>query len=416
MARVTEPVRNAPRVPANPPAQPAHPASPASPPGRTQTLRERLRTESIPAWVLLPLRLFMGVTFLYAGIQKLTDPQFFRASAPGYIGKQLIAFAAGSPIRAFLIHVAVPNARFFGALVACGELAIGLAILAGLLFRPAAIMGALLNAIFFLSATWRVRPYFYGADIVFIFAWLTLILAGPERGWLPALDTHLASWLLARVSRARRPTVARILHAALGVELAGPMPPVTVAATTPSVRCPAGPAQGRPVAQGRYAARQRQIARRDFLWGIVAGGAGVIGLGWLWGLLHPADQTVSPPAPQPTTAPSSSGGTPGTSSAIAQVSSVPTNSAVRFTIPSNGDPGVLVHTGGGQFVAFDATCTHAGCPVQFDPSSQYLLCPCHGAAFDPAHGAAVVQGPADTPLTSVAITVNNTTGAITLNG
>lgn len=413
MVRVAEPIRKAPRVPANPPASP--------PRRQIEMLREHLRTENIPAWVLLPLRLFMGVTFLYAGIQKLTDPQYFLATAPGYIGKQLAAFAAGSPIRGFLIHVAVPNARFFGALVAYGELAIGFAILAGLLFRPAAVMGMLLNVIFFLSATWRVRPYFYGADIVFIFAWLPLILAGPERGWLPALDTRLATWLLALVGARhaspgpdRRSTIARILHAALGVELADVMPPTSMTAGAP-MRRPAGTRQGRPVAQGRYAARQRQVARRDFLWGIVAGGAGVIGLGWLWGLLHPADQAPAPTA-QPTTAPSSSGGTPGASSAIAQVSSVPSNSAVSFTIPNNGDPGVLVHTGGGQFVAFDATCTHAGCPVQYDPSSQYLLCPCHGAAFDPAHGAAVVQGPADTPLTSVAISVNNTTGAITLNG
>jgi thiosulfate dehydrogenase (quinone) large subunit len=381
-------------------------------------LRERLRTESIPAGVLLPLRLFMGVTFLYAGIQKLTDPQYFRASAPGYIGKQLAAFAAGSPIRGFLIHVAVPNARFFGGLVAYGELAIGLAILAGLLYRPAALMGALLNVIFFLSATWRVRPYFYGADIAFLFAWLPLIFAGPERGWLPALDTRLASWILTRVSRDRRPTAARILQVVLGVETVEMAQPVSAATASPLRRSPSA-GQGRPIPQGRYAARQRQMARRDFLWGIVAGGAGVIGLGRVWGLLHPADQTAPPsslPASQPTTAPSSSSGTPGTSSAIAQASGVPTNSAVSFTIPSNGDPGVLVHTSGGQFVAFDATCTHAGCPVQYDPSSQYLLCPCHGAAFDPAHGAAVVQGPAEAPLTSVAITVNTTTGAIFLTG
>ena len=38
--------------------------------------------------VLLPLRLFLGITFLYAGIQKLTDPQFFNPSATGFIGKR----------------------------------------------------------------------------------------------------------------------------------------------------------------------------------------------------------------------------------------------------------------------------------------------------------------------------------------
>ncbi len=106
--------------------------------------------------------------------------------------------------------------------------------------------------------------------------------------------------------------------------------------------------------------------------------------------------------------------TTGGSTEIAQVSAVQTNSAVTFTIPSNGDPGVLIHLNNGKFVAFDATCTHAGCPVQYDPSSQHLLCPCHGAEFDPSNAAAVIQGPTNTPLTSVPINVNNTTGAITL--
>jgi thiosulfate dehydrogenase [quinone] large subunit len=98
----------------------------------------------------------------------------------------------------------------------------------------------------------------------------------------------------------------------------------------------------------------------------------------------------------------------------ADVSQVPANSATTFNIPSSGDPGVLVHLNNGQFVAYDAVCTHAGCTVQYDTGSQMLLCPCHGAAFDPAHNAAVVQGPTDQPLTSVPIHVDNTSGAITL--
>ncbi len=100
------------------------------------------------------------------------------------------------------------------------------------------------------------------------------------------------------------------------------------------------------------------------------------------------------------------------SNAIAQAANVPTNSAVTFTIPSNGDAGVLIHLNDGRFVAFDATCTHAGCPVQYDPGSQALLCPCHGAAFDPSQNAAVLQVPAPTPLTGVPIKEQN--GAILL--
>ena len=100
--------------------------------------------------VLLPLRLFLGITFLYAGIQKLTDPKFFNPSATGFIGKQIMAFAHGSPIHNVLLHVALPHAVFFGALIALGEIAIGIGTLLGFLFRPAAFFGMLLSLMFFL--------------------------------------------------------------------------------------------------------------------------------------------------------------------------------------------------------------------------------------------------------------------------
>ena len=103
-------------------------------------------------WVLLPLRLFLGLTFVYAGVQKITDPQFFNPAAHGYIGKQMIAFATGSPLHSLLIRL-VPHAMLFGALVAYGEIAIGLGALPGLLFQPAAFFGILINLVFFLTAT-----------------------------------------------------------------------------------------------------------------------------------------------------------------------------------------------------------------------------------------------------------------------
>jgi thiosulfate dehydrogenase (quinone) large subunit len=149
----------------------------------------------------------------------------------------------------------------------------------------------------------------------------------------------------------------------------------------------------------------------------------MLGIVWLWqGLSHIAgsDEVAPPPATTgsgsgDTSGTATAGSTPGSSSTIAQASAVQTNSSVSFTLPSNGDPGVLVHLSNGKFVAFDATCTHAGCPVQYDPGSQLLLCPCHGAQFDPSKGAAVVQGPTNTPLTSVPISVNSS-GAISISG
>src|SRR6266699_4459278 len=402
--------------------------------------------------VLFPLRLFLGITFVYAGVQKLTDPQFFNPSATGFIGRQIMAFAHGSPIHNILLHVVLPHAVFFGALIALGEVAIGIGTLLGFLFRPAAFFGMLLSLMFFLSASWHVYPYFYGADIVFFFAWTPLLLAGPLGSGLPSVDALLVRRILMDMPPVWRGRMGPVFNFLLGVG------EVVEKQNVPLEEMPtqainritgqgaqynskvSGYPQGGPGNaygnsqqqkqvnyRGRNATiRRSQENRRNFLWGLVAGGLGMLGITVAGRaiLSHPfgGDDNASTITQNPSTVSgtqsTSGSGTATTtvsgSTEIAQVSAVQPNSSVTFTIPSNGDPGVLVRLNNGKFVAFDATCTHAGCPVQYNPSSQHLLCPCHGAEFDPSNAAAVVQGPTNTPLTSVPISINNSTGAITL--
>lgn len=373
--------------------------------------------------VLLPLRLFLGITFIYAGIQKLTDPQFFNPVATGYIGKQIIAFANGSPLHTFLLQLIAPHASLFGLLIAYGEIAIGLGTLLGFLLRPAAFFGAVLSIVFFLTATWRVYPYFYGSDIVFTFCWITFMLNGPLNTGLPSIDEWLTVGLLQSASPQRQRRLAPVLHIFLGT-----------ASTTTQSADTSGPNRLNQPAQSvrrRQSVVQRaQEARRSFLLGTLTGAGSFLGLaafGYALRILlrgsdlSSADDNALPtqplPTPESTSTPVSTtapGSTPATSSVIAQVNAVPSNSAVTFTIPSNNDPGVLIHLSNGNFVAYDALCTHAGCPVDYDPGSHLLLCPCHGAAFDPAKGGAVVQPPAETSLAPVTIRVDSATGAITL--
>lgn len=443
-------------------------AQPVSPPdvGAPAHLFSWWTATRLSGRVLLPLRLFLGVTFVYAGIQKLTDPQFFNPSAAGFIGKQIMAFATGSPIHNLLIYAVLPHATFFGALVAFGEIAIGIGTLIGFLFRPAAFFGILLNLMFFLSASWRVHPYFYGADIVFVFAWIPLLLAGPFGSGLPSVDALLVPRMLRDASPELRRKLGPALNFLLGVgadvegtesihseEVPAQATNRTTGQAAPynsrvsgypqgvpqhiiSGRGKPGYAQGTPQQQkqvnykGRNAAiRRSQESRRNFLWGLVVGGLGMLGIAVAGKAVQslPFGRDDSAPVSQPASGEDGTGlqstpgtgtatteGTGGTSGEIAQVSAVQPNSAVTFTLPSNGDPGVLVRLNNGKFVAFDAVCTHAGCPVQYDPTSQHLLCPCHGAEFDPSNAAAVVQGPTNTPLPAVPIHVNTQTGAITL--
>jgi len=49
----------------------------------------------------------------------------------------------------------------------------------------------------------------------------------------------------------------------------------------------------------------------------------------------------------------------------------------------------------GQWKAFEATCTHAPCTVNYNGSQ--ISCPCHGGAFDPTNGN-VISGPPPTRL------------------
>jgi thiosulfate dehydrogenase [quinone] large subunit len=150
-----------------------------------------------PAWILLPMRIFLGLTFIYAGIQKLTDPQFFNSSTSGYIGTQIKGMAHGSPLHDFLLNIALPHAVLFGWMTLLGEIAVGLAVYAGFFFRPAAFVGMMLSLTFFLSASWNTYPYFFGSDIVFVFCWVTMILGGPLNTGLPSIDDWLVDQIFA---------------------------------------------------------------------------------------------------------------------------------------------------------------------------------------------------------------------------
>jgi serine/threonine protein kinase/Rieske Fe-S protein len=85
------------------------------------------------------------------------------------------------------------------------------------------------------------------------------------------------------------------------------------------------------------------------------------------------------------------------------------NAALNFT-NAKGEGNVLVHLVDGTFAAYDRACTHVGVYVNYNPATKLLVCPAHGAIFDPAKNGAVVQGPATTPLPKVAfhITANGT--------
>jgi nitrite reductase/ring-hydroxylating ferredoxin subunit len=287
-------------------------------------------------------------------VQKLADPSFFQRGGTDYIGTQLRGFSNGSPIGWFLRFAGHwPVAT--GAGIALLEIAIGLATLAGIGSFLAALAGCAINVALWLSATWHVHPYFLGSDSIYAVAWLAYALQ-------------------VRSVKKEKPTREQI----------------------------------RPT---------RQIDRRAF----VRAGLVTVATFFLGGttyLLAPGrpsrrlalGQTAagrSSPAPTDTAVtPSAVSGTP-----IIELDKLQVGQPIGFVGPGR-EPAALFRLSADEVVAYSRICTHAGCTVGYNSSTKLLQCPCHGALFDPAHGARVIAGPTSTPLPKIDVAIDQSAGTV----
>jgi thiosulfate dehydrogenase [quinone] large subunit len=319
-----------------------------------------------------------------------------------------------------LLGLAMHAPTVVGVMIAFGEVAVGLGTLLGLWTRVAALGGALLALTFFLTVSWSTTPYYYGADIVFVFAWLVMILFGS--GGVLGMDAWLRN------------------HARRGLGL-GPEP-ATVSVAVPRLRslCARGAKCGLgtdgacarltgcpvfPVSEKLPARQADALARRTVVAGVASvGGAGVLAL-ILGGVTAAigrgvggtprrasaaAGRTIAAPtggalprSPGPSATASTA---PGAGTAIVAAASLAVGQAHPFTNPADGNPGWVVHAANSTFVAFSAVCTHAGCAVQYDPSTVEFVCPCHGGTYDARTGK-VLQGPPPSPLPPIPLHVVN---------
>ena len=337
------------------------------------------------ALAILPLRLFLGGTFVYAGLDKIIDPAFLRSAGPGSIAAQLEAFTRVSPIGLIVHLFGQPFPVAVGWLIALAEIAIGLGALLGIAVRLSASGGAALSFLFWLTASWATRPYYYGPDLPYAFAWLTLALVG--HGGRFALEGYFRApedrWADAE------PAVAIDRRLLLQASVLG-VGAMALAA-----------------AGGTLGARLFRPA------GGVASGSPTMATD---GPFPPAPGASTSPIPSAATSAGQSAAPPPTGTVIARVARMTSRRPVTFVDPLTGDPGVVIKLASGSIVAYDTTCTHAGCTVEFDPSSSLLICPCHGATFDPSHNAEVLGGPTDQPLARLPIKIDAASGNVYLQG
>lgn len=316
-----------------------------------------------PGAALLPLRLFLGVTFVYAGVQKLSDPSFLHPGAPTYIGTQLHGFAQGTPGGFLLRAFALPQPKLAGVGVALLEIAVGLLVTTGLLTRGAAAAGLGLNFILFLTNSWHAFPYFLGSDIVFVFAWLPFVLTGASGQ--PALDHALGRLATSpRMHFAPRPGDPALTRRDVMVRALGAVGVATLGLAGVSA-----------LAKGRYRASHNVAS---------LGGGGR------------TTASSAAPQPQPQAQPHHTPhNLPQGAVRLGRSNQLPAGQAATYNDPGDGSPDIVIREPGGSLRAYSAVCTHAGCTVGYEGGQ--IVCPCHGGTYDAKTGA-VTSGPPPTGL------------------
>lgn len=148
----------------------------------------------------LPVRLFLGFSWLDAGWHKLTDPDNAwlggGTALAGYWERAVAIPEQGRPAityewyRSFLQTLLDNDAEsWFAPLIAFGETAVGIGLILGVLTGFAAFFGALMNMSFLLAGSASTNPVLFSLAIGLILAWKVAGYYGVDRYLLPILGT-----------------------------------------------------------------------------------------------------------------------------------------------------------------------------------------------------------------------------------
>ncbi len=130
----------------------------------------------------------------------------------------------------------------------------------------------------------------------------------------------------------------------------------------------------------------KSLPRRSILLGAGAVGGGALALSACTGSATEAPASTASTAAGPSVP-------AGTAVRVGKLSDVKVGGTATGKV--NGKTVVIFRPDDKTVLAYDATCTHAGCTVA--PAGEKFDCPCHGSSFKGADGS-VVTGPAKSPL------------------
>src|SRR5699024_12180538 len=131
---------------------------------------------SAPIWLIF--RIYLGVTWLRAGISKVTNEMWVGAES----GTALTGFISATLEKASIDEVpswyalfsekeVLSNATFFSFIVAWGEVFVGVGLIIGMLIGLAAFFSAFMKISFLLACSVSIIHFLFIFFIYFIFVW-----------------------------------------------------------------------------------------------------------------------------------------------------------------------------------------------------------------------------------------------------
>lgn len=150
-----------------------------------------IRNNKVIAGVWAFIRVYLGFTWLTAGLGKVTSG--FDAS--GFLQGAIASGAGENPAisgwwATFLETVALPNAELFSFIVMWGEILVGIALILGIFTNFAALMGITMNFSFLFSGTVSTNPQMVILTTFILVAGYNAGRYGLDRWVLPYLQEH----------------------------------------------------------------------------------------------------------------------------------------------------------------------------------------------------------------------------------
>lgn len=146
-------------------------------------------SKALKQWPIVLLRVYTGVFFAYQGFGKVRHGDFASAVS-GFLSHSLET--GFSFYRPFVESVVLPSKEIFAALVAWGELAIGLGLILGLATRYAAFIGAFMVLNYWFA---KGTGFFEGANHDVVWFFILIVLGFIPAGKIAGLDDGLSDRL-----------------------------------------------------------------------------------------------------------------------------------------------------------------------------------------------------------------------------